>query len=660
MRKITIVFCIFFFSISFADIINVPTQHSTIQAGINVAIDGDTVLVNENVYYENINFNGKAITVASHFILDQDTSHISKTIINGSKPANPDSGSVVYFSAGTDTNSVLKGFTITGGTGNIFRPPGFLFDLHYGGGIFIDGLEGACIKWNIIENNLANSVFAAGGGGIASGSPGGPGYTIIENNIINNNEVSGTSGVKDGSAIWMGNSGRVLNNTITGNISHSVNDRSIGAISLSSGAEAPVSKVYIMGNTIKNNKAISEKSYSRGGGVSSYYTTIIMTNNQVENNSLNGNTGCVGAGIIGTLLSKKSRIENNVIKANLMSLGVGRNFYGGGIDLNKSEASIINNTIMDNYGGNSGGGISLYESSPEISSNRIINNFTTYSGGGIACYNTSNPEIKNNLIAYNSAGEDGGGFDFFSNSNPVLRNNTIVENTAKWGGAMAFNSNCNPVIINTIVFGNFADSSGGQAYFWDEGSDPTFLYCDIEGGKNAFGFREETFVFDGQYKSNIDNDPIFEDSLFHLSDSSPCIGKGDSIGCPPKDINGTHRPSPEDTQPDIGACENFLGAPNAIEKLTKLFPNKLLLHQNYPNPFNPKTNINYEVPVISEVDLSIYNILGQKVATLVSKKQPAGTYKVEWDALGFTSGIYFYKLETENGFTQTKKLVLLK
>jgi len=62
----------------------------------------------------------------------------------------------------------------------------------------------------------------------------------------------------------------------------------------------------------------------------------------------------------------------------------------------------------------------------------------------------------------------------------------------------------------------------------------------------------------------------------------------------------------------------------------------------------------------SKVELRVYNLLRQKVVTLVNKKQPAGNYKIEWDASGFASSIYLYKLETDDGFVQTKKLVLLK
>jgi len=84
------------------------------------------------------------------------------------------------------------------------------------------------------------------------------------------------------------------------------------------------------------------------------------------------------------------------------------------------------------------------------------------------------------------------------------------------------------------------------------------------------------------------------------------------------------------------------------------------LEQNYPNPFNPKTFISYRLPLNSMVELSVYDMLGKKVATLVSKKQAAGDHKVQWDASGFASGIYFYRLVTDKGFVKTRKLVLLK
>jgi L-ascorbate metabolism protein UlaG (beta-lactamase superfamily) len=83
------------------------------------------------------------------------------------------------------------------------------------------------------------------------------------------------------------------------------------------------------------------------------------------------------------------------------------------------------------------------------------------------------------------------------------------------------------------------------------------------------------------------------------------------------------------------------------------------LSQNYPNPFNPSTIIQYSLPKPGYVTLKIYNTLGQEVAQLVSQRMDAGTYTEEWNASGFTSGVYYYKLEA-GGFIETKKLVLLR
>jgi hypothetical protein len=83
------------------------------------------------------------------------------------------------------------------------------------------------------------------------------------------------------------------------------------------------------------------------------------------------------------------------------------------------------------------------------------------------------------------------------------------------------------------------------------------------------------------------------------------------------------------------------------------------LQQNYPNPFNNATMINYQLPMASKVDLSIYNLIGQKVATLVSERKQAGQYQVVWNANGFSSGIYYYRLEA-GGFTKVKKCLLLR
>jgi len=88
-------------------------------------------------------------------------------------------------------------------------------------------------------------------------------------------------------------------------------------------------------------------------------------------------------------------------------------------------------------------------------------------------------------------------------------------------------------------------------------------------------------------------------------------------------------------------------------------PKQYSLSANYPNPFNPTTKIRYELPKRTKVRLRIYDLLSREVATLVDQEKPAGSYEVRWDASGFASGVYFYRLQA-GGFVETKKLVLLK
>jgi len=88
-------------------------------------------------------------------------------------------------------------------------------------------------------------------------------------------------------------------------------------------------------------------------------------------------------------------------------------------------------------------------------------------------------------------------------------------------------------------------------------------------------------------------------------------------------------------------------------------PVEYSLEQNYPNPFNPATTITFQIPETGIVTLKVYDVLGNEVATLVSKEKPAGNYEIEFDGTNLPSGIYFYQLRA-GSFVQTKKMVLMK
>jgi photosystem II stability/assembly factor-like uncharacterized protein len=110
----------------------------------------------------------------------------------------------------------------------------------------------------------------------------------------------------------------------------------------------------------------------------------------------------------------------------------------------------------------------------------------------------------------------------------------------------------------------------------------------------------------------------------------------------------------------VGANGTFLkyGELTGIDDENKL-PSKISLSQNYPNPFNAKTSIQFELVISSHVKLEVYNVLGEKVATVTATDYPAGNHAISFDASSYASGIYFYKLDTGD-FTDTKKMLLIK
>ena len=89
------------------------------------------------------------------------------------------------------------------------------------------------------------------------------------------------------------------------------------------------------------------------------------------------------------------------------------------------------------------------------------------------------------------------------------------------------------------------------------------------------------------------------------------------------------------------------------------FPDKFTLEQNLPNPFNPETRINFSVPRLSPITISIYNLKGELIEELINDIYEPGNYKVNFIATGYASGIYFYRLKTGFG-NYTRKLMIIK
>jgi hypothetical protein len=546
-------FCIF------ADTINVPADTSTIQGGISLATNGDIVLVADGTYYENINFKGKAITVASHFWMDGDTSHISATIINGSQRSHPDSGSVVYFISGEDTTSVLYGLTITGGTGTVAFAGGPNL-ARVGGGIFINN-SNAKISDNIIFNNTVADSFGVIGGGLTVFPPFSNTFVIVENNTFDSNSCVRGEVASHSGGMFVTNKARICKNIFRNNFVSSNYGEAFGG-----GFTVAFTLDYILiyDNTIINNKV--ETLYGTGiydgalGGGCMIWNDITafvrIMNNNISNNEVSSSMWSAGAGIC------FEDVEGDVVFANNR---VYDNFYSGTVDCYGTGIGIQDNTVLN------------------IINNTITDNEASPNGGALSVWNTISTKLENNILWGNSSG-------------------SLFPEIGIWAGIA-----------------------------------PEVLYCDIQDS-----------IWPGT--GNINADPLFADTLYQLSAGSPCIDAGN-----PDPIYN----DPDGSRNDMGAY----GGPGIVDGIEKNEianpPAQYFLNQNYPNPFNPITTIEFSIPKTEFVTIKIFNLLGQKVVTLVSDKLNSGNYKYTWDASCFASGIYYYKIEA-GSFIQTKKLILLK
>ncbi len=133
--------------------------------------------------------------------------------------------------------------------------------------------------------------------------------------------------------------------------------------------------------------------------------------------------------------------------------------------------------------------------------------------------------------------------------------------------------------------------------------------------------------------------------FLHLAKGSQAIDKGTDVGIP---FAGT--------APDMGAYE-YSGTTGIANDLSHA--KEFALGQNYPNPFNPSTMIRYQVPVSGNVELKVFDVLGEEVAELVNGIQSAGSYNCSFNAAGLPSGLYFYMLKAGSN-VETKKMLLLK
>ena len=142
---------------------------------------------------------------------------------------------------------------------------------------------------------------------------------------------------------------------------------------------------------------------------------------------------------------------------------------------------------------------------------------------------------------------------------------------------------------------------------------------------------------------------------------SPALPAGLAFDAVTRTIAGTPRATAETAYTYAVTDANGVSASLLLQTL----PTSFSLTDNFPNPFNPTTTIQYALPQAADVELTVYNVVGQVVRTLVAEQQSAGRYAVEWDATddsghSLSSGMYFYRLQAGGEFREVKKMLLLK
>jgi predicted outer membrane repeat protein len=638
MKKITLIMlsCLIAAALQ-AQILHVPADYPTIQQGINAANPGDTVLVSDGIYYEQINFKGKApLIVASQFIMDGNESHIANTIIDGSQPSNSDSASVVYFVSGEDTTSILCGFTIQNGTGTY--TPDNLED-RQGGGIWIADAGAKIIHNRITHNTLDDSQPVNGnstaGAGICGKYAEGDYWVVIQDNTIDSNSCVSKYEYAIGGGICICYNCLISNNMIFSNKCTGIVDASAWAGGIC-GSKDPLwnntVNITINHNIISSNEATSDYNNANSGGVQLVNITTVVSDNEVSFNTVMTNCISFGGGCGGLALDDLG--EGSVVRNNVISHNVS-NCWGGGLHLEYMEfIPSANNVLIEN--------------------NYFLEN-EAYRGGAIS--DIDNPaSIQNNVFRGNRSTFGGALFIYkvatIADHLAMLINNSFSANVAQGQGGAVYSSNAFLLIFNNIFWQDTATIMADEIFISNGNAE--IAWSDIDTNQIWGPFIAGYGI--------MNEDPIFEDMINLVPFCySPCIDQGvmdytcshgETYDAPGYDIHGLTRP--QGAGVDMGAYDTIFSWEGTENQFA--VPSSQLSVNVLPNPTGGIVNCQLSIVECQFVSLKIFDNFGREVATILDEQLQTGKHTVQFDASALPAGIYFYRL-TANGAWQTGKLV---
>ncbi len=223
-----------------------------------------------------------------------------------------------------------------------------------------------------------------------------------------------------------------------------------------------------------------------------------------------------------------------------------------------------------------------------------------------------------------------------------------IENTRSGGDTVSYSSQSKIIIAKNIKAVGFKPLSENlkslAAFYYYTGYEADTLFYDRL-TYNSF----DTLFFTDPNASNVDAPALIP------AFNSKTIAPGDSVVFYIALAFGENENAMLASMQQAQQKYNTITSVEGTDKL----PTNYVLDQNYPNPFNPTTKISYQLPQSGYVNLKVFNTLGKEVASLVNEEKSAGHYKVDFNAQGLSSGIYFYTIQS-GSFQETKKMILLK
>jgi len=395
--------------------------------------------------------------------------------------------------------------------------------------------------------------------------------------------------------------------------------------------------------TIKH--SIIKNSYAGqgGGAINSNKSNLTLFNVQFIENSSIGD-GAINAGSTDENYVAEISIDRCDFVSNTALSG---NVGGASLGWGTAFVSITNTSFIDNF--SNGGSGAFWIMSDFIADSLYINNNSAnlYAGGGSITGSGSitNSVFQNNVGNLINGESEAGGLSIWGDIEVTVDKCTFVNNFAYDGGGLTVGNQANASITNSIFWENMPKQLGMLQH---DGSCATLNvnYSLVQGGQDSVHFDTTSCVLNWGV-GNIDFDPQFCDpdsGDFSLAEGSPCIGTGHDGA-------------------NMGAlgigCDALSNGENP-----SITPISFVLHQNYPNPFNPVTTLRYDLPEDALVNITIYDMMGRVVKTIVNTQQNAGFKSIQWNATNnagqpVSAGLYLYTIQMGE-FKQTKKMVLLK